>query len=428
MSANARKACITVVDRCLQGEDLQHALNRILVSWRLSEADKGLVTKISYGYMRWKKRLDFILSRTVKGKLKKLPRSLVLRLGLAVYELCYLEKVPEYATVHWYVDNVKKEVAPGLSGLANAVLRGVIRKGREVHEPDFYWHGTSERDTFLGRYYSCPKWMVSLWRESYGDEACLSLLQKSLAPPPVGVRINRTLPEADQVYQSLAPEASHLLPSDWGLALPKSYPYLQELEEQGQISRQSYASQLVLSQLEPSLWPGPVWDACAGRGGKTAALAESLPGQLWASDLSPSRLKGLRRELTRLLLPSIPVFAHDASRSTCLRRKAGTILLDAPCSGLGVLSRRPDAKWKRTPQETARLAKIQRQILLSCLEVLCRGGWMLYVTCTLNPEENEQGIARFLEQAKGAVGLQRQFLTAEPGLNELFYAAVLQKK
>ena len=428
MSAEARHACISAVSECLRGEDLQATLNRSLTRAGLSEADKKLVSKISYGYLRHKTRIDFLLSRMVKGKLKKLPFSLVLRLGLAVFELHHLERVPEYATVHWYVEEVKKVFSPRMGKLANAVLREVLRWGEAVHDPQFYWHGTKDRATFLARFYSCPGWIVRLWRNAYGDEACQGLLVDSLRQPHTGIRVNRNLAGAEELYASLAEEAEQTLPREWGLALggPSSLS-LSDLESAGRISRQSLAAQLVLAELGPSSSSSPIWDACAGRGGKTGALLEYTSGPVWASDISHEKIRGLQWEIYRLQSAPVPAFVHDAAASPCLRRCPRTILLDAPCSGLGVLSRRPDIKHKRTPKEVERLTRIQQGILNSCLEGLPPEGRMIYVTCTVNPEENEKGVKRFVADAGGKVQLCRAFCPTVPELNEFFYAALLRR-
>jgi len=428
VSANARHFCISAVISCLRGEDLQAALNRTLAGSGLPDGDKKLVTRISYGYLRYKTRIDFILSRMVKGKLKKLPFPLVVRMGLAVFELHHLERVPEYATVHWYVEEVKKRFSPRMGKLANAVLREVLRWGEAVNDPQFYWHGTSDRASFLARYYACPGWIVRLWREAYGDEACRHLLQASLHPPHTGVRVNRTLPEAEAVYASLAQEAELTLPHQWAMALSGfSGASLADLEASGQISRQSVTVQLLLAELRHEDWPRPVWDACAGRGGKTTALLEAGVGPVWASDLGPGKLQGLRSELSRLFLPPVPCFAHDAAAPHCLKRPAGTVLLDVPCSGLGVLSRRPDTKHKRTPRELERLGAIQQNMVRNCLQALCLGGRLIYVTCTLNPGENEEVVRDALEEAGGELSLERALTPSFPGMNEFFYAAVLRR-
>ena len=152
-----------------------------------------------------------------------------------------------------------------------------------------------------------------------------------------------------------------------------------------------------------------------------------MDGPIWASDLSRDKIRGLHGEMKRLLLPQVPGFVHDAASSHCLGRHPGTIFLDVPCSGLGVLSRRPDIKHKRTPKEIERLTRIQRDMLQSCLEVLPRGGTMIYVTCTLNPEENELAIRDFLSDAGNGIRLERSLSPTCPGVNEFFYAAVLHR-
>jgi 16S rRNA (cytosine967-C5)-methyltransferase len=185
--------------------------------------------------------------------------------------------------------------------------------------------------------------------------------------------------------------------------------------------------QLLMAELGLRDWLSPVWDACAGRGGKTTALLESVEGPVWASDISRDKVKGLRSELLRLFLPSAPAFVHDAAGPHCLKRFPGTLLLDVPCSGLGVLSRRPDIKHKRNPKELERLSRIQLNILRHCLEGVPPGGQVFYVTCTLNPGENELLIQEHLFGEGRGLRLERSFSPVFSGMNEFFYAAHLSR-
>ena len=148
----------------------------------------------------------------------------------------------------------------------------------------------------------------------------------------------------------------------------------------------------VLADLDSPSWREPIWDCCAGRGGKTTALLEQGHRGIWASDVSLRRLRGLRGELGRLRLPAVPVFRADATNPP-LGEKPRTILIDAPCTGLGVLSRRPDAKWKRGPRDVVDLAAVQRRILEACAALLPSGGRLVYLTCTATRAENDDQAA-----------------------------------
>ena len=172
-------------------------------------------------------------------------------------------------------------------------------------------------------------------------------------------------------------------------------------------------------------WPSPVLDACAGRGGKTYLLSE-LGKAVWASDINVFRLRQLKAEGKRLGF-DLPVFRAQGQGPWPLKESPRTVLLDAPCSGLGVLSRRPDIKWKRTAADCAGLVKLQREILEAAAGLLPSGGCLAYVTCTLNPEENEGQIARFTRDHPEFTCLRQTQSDPAEGLGEFFYGAVLRK-
>ncbi len=194
---------------------------------------------------------------------------------------------------------------------------------------------------------------------------------------------------------------------------------------EGRLSRQSAAAQLVLARLGLDGWPEPVVDACAGRGGKTLALAEAGK-KVFAGDMLAAKLSGLAREACRLGLPPIAAFRASATRMP-LGRAPGTILLDAPCSGLGVLSRRPDAKWRRRPEDLAGLVRLQRAMLEAAYANLAPGGRLVYVTCTTNPAENEQAVDRLGNRHRDLVLETEVPAAPDAALGEAFYGAVLKK-
>ena len=427
----ARQFIVQVLIKTLQGYDLQFVLNQALSGDVLQAKDARLVTQICYGYLRYKGWIDFVLSRLVISKKRKdLPFRLFLYLGLGIYELFFLDKVPQYATVNWYVEAVKRQLSPRHAGLTNAVLRSAARRQKEILSQEFFRYDSPSEVCFLSRYFSCPQWIVTLWLDSYGYFVCRYLLESSLQPPCLGLRINLTFPESTTLRQSLNSSRQRLmsLGGEHLFVFDKSpLKGLFSLEEQGLISRQSPWSFQGLLQGQPKSWPLPVWDACAGHGGKTGALMEMGLSSIWASDLSWNKVKLCQQELHRLALPSIPAFVTDLRQNMfAFHRSPGTVLLDVPCTGLGVLSRRPDIKWKRDYHDIERLKNIQSQMLRQSLNRVAAGGKIIYMTCTLNPGENQEQIQGLLEERPGVLDLEFEWTSpfVSP-VNEFFYMAVL---
>jgi 16S rRNA (cytosine967-C5)-methyltransferase len=363
-------------------------------------------------------------------KTRKLPARLVLVLGLGIYELCYLDKVPDYATVHWYVESVKRDLSLRFARLANAVLREASRQKEALQSKEFFQEDAPSEALFLSRYFSCPQWIVALWLASYGYSACTTLLQQSIRPPCLGIRINLARSGATELQRDIGswPETMMSLGLDHLFVLSKTPQHnLVALEDQGCMSRQSPGSFQTLVQSEPLSWPVPVWDACAGHGGKTGALLEMGCPSVWASDISWSKACACSQELQRLELSGIPVFVSDMCKDSCsFHKPPGTVLLDVPCSGLGVLSRRPDIKWKRDLADTTRLQTVQSQMLRQAFARVAAPGKLIYMTCTLNPAENEEQIEKLMQEHPRRLSLEDQWQSPfETTINEFFYVAVL---
>ncbi|WP_147819102.1 transcription antitermination factor NusB [Salidesulfovibrio onnuriiensis] len=412
----AREAALEALHRCLGADtDIQGALDRALSSRRnMDPRDAALATELCYGYLRLKGRLEYILSRYLKDP-SQLPPKMRLAMGVAAYELLYLERIPAYSTVNWAVDFAKTKPNARLTGLFNAVLRRVSELGDEVHDMEWYAEGATEIET-LCRYYSCPEWIIQLWTNGYGQDIARHYLEAQVRPPAIGLNLYRH-PDADILYNELAANPG-IIDIDGmsfalqpGTPLPKADPPM---------DRQSFAARQVVEMLGPKQWPTPIWDACAGRGGKSRVLKEMGIDDIFASDVHLGRLNALHREL-----PKIPVFAARADQEPPIKG-AGSILLDLPCSGLGVLSRRPDTKWRRTPHNVAELEQLQARILDKAVSVLKPGGTIAIITCTLNPDENERQLDRLLKRhAHAQVG---DTFTTSPDshLNEFFWGAVVK--
>ena len=349
-------------------------------------------------------------------------------------------------------------------------------------------------DATLARRYAMPVWIVTMWREQYGIEEVYSLLSASQQAPLAGVRLNKssegwqTLREdileaaAEEAGDTTAikstvsvkkPKSSRgsaavLAVGDCALSFAGSVSWsLREPLRDGRASRQSAASYEALFAFAPDAWKQPIWDACAGRGGKTLALLEAGIPVALASDPSVRRLRALPEDFKRLRLSAVtdlpclrkasatdapllftadmafaladteefvpekddsasPDDATPVQLAVCPDR-FGTVLIDAPCSGLGTLARRPEIRLRRTPEECAELVETQRRILDAAWDSLLPGGTIIYLTCTRNKAENQDQAAAFLARHTDAV-LEQEFETlASSPLREFFYGAKIRK-
>lgn len=430
----ARTAALAALTATLDhGSDAQEALDSTLIARKLSPRDCGLATELCYGYLRHKARIDFVVRRFLLAP-EKLPPELLRTMGVACYELFYLDRVPAYATVDWAVDQARADFGQALGKLTNAVLRKVDQEKDAAREIGYYRNAGDPPHRILARYYSISEWVVRLWTKEYGQEKTQCYLQASAAPPLLGLRVNLRMPGAQDLLERLAQSPDCRARLEAGLAFPpgkaEGLEELDKLLAEGKISRQSMAAQEALLALDPDGWRPPVWDACAGRGGKACLLLERGLKPVWASDAHRPRLLGLRKELARLnLVDGASVFLAAADRPLPLKVKPRTVLLDVPCSGLGVLSRRPDAKWRRMPHDLKTLAAIQTRLLHQAFHALAPGGLLAYLTCTLNPDENERCVQRFLADIGAAAVLETSWTTdpsAEHG--EFFWVAGIRKR
>ncbi len=404
----------TVLDALRPGRDLQMVLDGILDP-EMDPRDRSLATELAYGYLRYKGRLDYVLDCYLKspGRLSGNLRALM---GLAAYEIFFLDRIPDYASVSRAVALARKRFGAGMSSVVNAVLRKCCRV--DAFDPDFFRQDNPSQELFLSRFYACPEWIVQLWRKDYGIDATREYLKQSLQKPAAGIRLapgsEPSGLDQDMVLQSIGPS----------VLLRDIYPELEELESQGKVCRQSFAGQKLLWDLGLESWDPPVWDMCAGRGGKTM-LMSSQGLQVWASDSYPPRLTGLKKELQKQT--KIPVFAARGQNPP-LKKAPGTVLVDAPCTGLGVLSRRPDTKWKRRPQDVLELSRVQKELLASAAVILPQNGRLIYITCTLTRQENQDQVADFLDAHQDFECLQTCGTGADENLGEFFFGAKLQRR
>ncbi|MEZ4334036.1 MAG: 16S rRNA (cytosine(967)-C(5))-methyltransferase RsmB [Myxococcota bacterium] len=397
-----RMVAVRVVERVQRaGAYADLSLHHALVQSHMPAADRALATELVYGTLRWRGRLDYLIAQALERDVSKLEPFVVSTLRVGAYQLCFSDRIPANAAVDEAVRCVRALGLERATGLVNAVLRRIAREGAEIAFPAL------EADPLGHLVHACslPEWLAQRWLDAYGPEQAARLANAMNEPAPVTVRVNRTKTSRDAMLAELRarfPEAHACRFAPDGLVLGRRGDVGQDPAFlAGRISPQDEASQLVVEWLDPR--PGErILDLCAAPGTKTAAIAERLggSGQVVAVDRHERRLGLVGRGLRRLELGGVATAARDATQSLeALAAHGGPfdrILVDAPCSGLGALRRNPDARWRVRSEDLAELAKTQRALLESAASVLRPGGCLVYSTCTVTPEENEQVIRGFL--------------------------------
>jgi 16S rRNA (cytosine967-C5)-methyltransferase len=381
----------------------------------LPTRDRALATELVYGTLRWRGRLDALLSRVLSRRLDALEPRVLDLLRLGAYQLVFCDRIPDAAAVS---ESVRLAHAAGLgraSGLVNAALRRLAREHATLALPAL-------ADDPLGHLVhalSVPAWVAARWLAAVGPEEAAALATALNQPAPRTLRANRQrgareallaelrARQVDAVPCPFAPDALRLV----GPADPARDPAFVE----GRMTMQDEASQLVVELLDPQ--PGQrVLDVCAAPGGKATASAERVGsgGLVVALDRHERRLGLVARDAERLGLDNLRTLAADATRRWPDALAPGSfdrVLVDAPCSGIGAWRRNPDARWRATADAPARLATVQLAMLRNAAQLLARDGALVYSTCTLTPEENEAVIDTLLSRTPE---LRRSPLAALP--------------
>ncbi len=405
----AREAAFRALNR-VEGADAYADLLVMSETEGMAANDAALATEIAYGVLRWKMRLDYVIDLFASIKTRKLEHRVLSALRIGAYQLLFLSRVPPPAAINESVKLIKKD-GPRKTGFVNAVLRKIDSERDAIAFPS----GDAVKRISLE--WSHPEWLVKRWAERYGEEEAEALCRAGQEVPSRVVRVNTLAIDRDSLAKDLAAKGFETEPARYsphGLHVRGGGP-LEAFDERYYI--QDEASQLVSLLVSPA--PGStVLDACSAPGGKTTHMAQLMEnrGSIIALDKHGSRLEAVERSAKRLGASIIKTMVADASSPLAFASEGSFdyILCDAPCSGLGVVRRSPDIKYRRTASGIKALAAEQAALLDNVSRYLKRGGLLVYSTCTFEPEETDRTVAAFLER-RGQFTLEDASTALPPG-------------
>lgn len=389
-------------------------LNSALQRSSLAKSDAGLATELIYGTISRLNTLDYFLDNFVNKGVQKLQPWVRALLRISLYQVIYLDRIPDHAVVSEAVNLAKRRGHQGISGMVNGVLRNILRQKESLAIPENM--PPAQR---ISLQHSHPLWLVERWISQYGIETAEAICAANNEPPAVSVRVNTTMISRDDMLKLMSSQNYEAAPSPlspYGIVVRGAGNMaLTDWYRDGMISIQDESSMLVAEAVKPE--PGMrVLDCCAAPGGKSAHMGELMKdeGSIVANDIHAHKGKLISDQAGRLGLDSISIVTGDALDLVDRFEPASfdRILLDAPCSGLGVIRRKPDLKWGKSQEDIHEIAALQLRLLESVSTLLRPGGLLVYSTCTIEPLENEGVVSAFLDSHSG-------FGIAEDGLGDL---------
>lgn len=377
-------------------------LNQLLLRNPLSDVDARLLTEIVYGTVQRRNTIDYYLAQFVTRGLARLKPWVLNLLRLSFYQIYYLDRIPAHAIVNEAVMIARRKGKgnKGITGLINGVLRTIIRSKDQLVLPSDLQ--IVER---IALTHSYPEWLITRWLAQFGEPLTEDICAANNKPPHISARVNLMKMSREHCVQQLHAQQIDAVPSPLApsgvIIKDAEHAAIRTLFDEGILSIQDESSMVVAHIVDPQ--PGmKVLDCCAAPGGKTVHMAEMMndTGEVWANDIHTHKQNLIEQQAERLGLNSIRTTLGDAMHidRALEGQQFDRILVDAPCSGLGVIRRKPDLKWQKQQEEIAQLPVIQLGILTAAARLLQHDGVLVYSTCTLLPEENEQVVTAFLAQ------------------------------
>lgn len=402
---NPREIALDIVMDITETKDDEARFSHIVLNKTLKEydfldkQDRAFITRICEGTLERLITIDYIINQYSKVKVKKMKPLIRSLLRISVYQVKYMDRSPDFAICNEAVKIAKKRGFYNLSGFVNGILRNIIRNPQSIVFPN----EEKEPVKYLSTKYSAPEWMVSQFINQYSYEIAKLILEDSLVKKETTIRCNKNKVSVSDLEKKLISESVDVKEANYlPYALKISgYDSLDRLESfrQGLFTIQDESSMLVGEIASPKK-NSLIVDVCAAPGGKSIHLAEKLEntGHVISRDLSQHKVNLINENVERLGIDNISLQAFNALElDKNLINKADLVLVDAPCSGLGVISKKPDIKYNMTPESQKNLVELQREILKVASQYVKPGANLIYSTCTINKEENEGNVKFFLD-------------------------------
>ena len=425
MDINRKTAYLALMD-----VESRKAYSNLAINHQIALNKPGspaFVRELVYGVLENKLTLDYYIDQLLNEGIESLRQQELNIIRMGIYQLSRMDSVPEYAAVNESVV-LAKRYTKGMAGLVNGVLREYLSKKIQLRLPD---RADGEVE-YLSIKYSYAPWIVQLWLENYSADFVEALLKAGNVTPPMTVRLNWLKVMKQDLIKKL--EEQHFSVEEGRLCqnalnVKGSRLLDTEMYKLGMFTPQDESSMLVAEKLDPKHGE-LVMDVCAAPGGKTTAIAERMnnTGRIIASDIYRRKLDLIDKEAKRLGITNIETRSWDATRvDSSMLHKADRVLVDAPCSGLGVVRRKPEIKYKPMTEEMALLPKKQLAILSASSSYVKPGGRLVYSTCTINPNENERVTELFLKRNPSFSKIERTLLLPNINGTDGFFICVMEK-
>lgn len=412
------------------GEYSHLALSGTLSKYQyLEKQERAFITKVTEGTLEQMIKIDYIINSFSNIRVSKMKPVIRCILRSAVYQICFLDGVPDSAACNEAVNLAGKRGFRNLKGFVNGVLRNIARKKEQIVYPD----ERKQPQEAVSVQYSLPLWLVEQWETEYGMDKTKAMAKALLEEKPTAVRINLNQITKEELIKQLKSEGVDVTESKelpYALFL-SGYDYLNKLSgfQEGCFYVQDISSMKVAETAEPKEGD-VVLDVCGAPGGKSIHIAQMLQGtgQVITRDLTPSKVAKIEENIARCRVENMRAECADARvPDESLREKADIVIADLPCSGLGVIGRKKDIKYKMTPEKEQELVALQREILSVVPAYVKSGGTLVYSTCTIHKAENEENVQWLLENHRELhLESMQQIFPDETG-NDGFFIAKLRK-
>lgn len=396
---SARKTAVKILKEVFDKNAYSNVvLGRELNNSELNDKDKSLVTEIVYGTLKYRYTIDNILNYYIKSGLGKLETYILNILRISIYQIEYLDKIPEFAVVNEAVELAKNKSPKGAK-LVNGVLRSYLRTKGSAE----YYNKNNKLEELCFKY-SFPTWMVKLFVDSYGSDQAEKILNGLNLVPSVTVRVNNLKADYEEAWKKLEENGYDI---EEGKICPEA---IQIKKGRSIDDNPLFVNGLITVQDESAMMIAPsmdleenmvVLDLCSAPGGKACHAAEIMnnTGKVLAFDIHENKLPLIKENAERLGINTIRCSVLDAATYSQAYKDTGDrVLIDVPCSGLGIIRKKPEIKWTKDKNVIRDLVKIQREIMLNAAKYVKKDGKLIYSTCTLSKEENEENIKWFIKK------------------------------